>query len=361
MHMKSDKVFFDTAAHLVALPLSRSEPVPRSELVPAYGSRVGREEPRESEVDIATRPGVRIGIVFNRRAHRNLQQAGALPTVDLSLDWASPQTAGELSAALARFAASKVDAIVVDGGDGTIRDVITAAAEHFPDGLPRLAVVPSGKTNALALDLGIPRGWTLDDALATIATGRVSQRSPIEIGRTDRAAPVLRGFLFGAGAFVKATALAQGVHRLGAFRGLAVAMSIGAAVAQTMFAGSGNPWRRGERMRIDLRDGRRIDHRLYLMIASTLERLPLGLKPFGRVRSGLKLLGIDAPPRRMMVSLPALLAGSEAAWLRRAGYHRGDVEQLSVTLSGGFILDGEAFEGGGLTIRRGTPLAFFVP
>jgi hypothetical protein len=353
--MKPQKVFFDTGAHLVALPLSNGG------LAPAFAARAGREEPRASEVDTVRRPAARIGIVFNRRAHRNLQQAGALPTVDLSLDWASPQTEAELSAALARFAARKVDAIVVDGGDGTIRDVITAAAAHFPKGLPRLAVVPSGKTNALAFDLGIPRDWTLDDALATIATGRVSQRSPIEITRADGSAPVARGFLFGAGAFVKATALAQGVHRLGAFRGLAVAMSIGGAVAQTMFAGAGNPWRQGERMRIELRGGRTIEHRLYLMLASTLERLPLGLKPFGRVRAGLKLLGIDAPPRRMVVSLPALLAGSEADWLRRAGYHRGDAERLDVTLSGGFILDGEAYEGGALSISQGTPLDFYVP
>ena len=74
-----------------------------------------------------------------------------------------------------------------------------------------------------------------------------------------------------------------------------------------MFAGAGNPWRQGERMRVDLQDGRTIEHPLYLMIASTLERLPLGLKPFGRVRAGLKLLGIDAPPRRMMLSLPVLV------------------------------------------------------
>lgn len=353
--MKLDKAILGPADQAAALPLLRGE------LPLGFVTRTGRPDLREAEPERVRKPGARVGIVFNQRAHRNLQRAGALPAVDLSLDWASPQTEADLAAALARFAASKVDAIVVDGGDGTIRDVITAAARYFPDGLPRIAVVPSGKTNALALDLGVPRHWTLDDALATVAAGRTVARSPIEITRLGRDGPVLRGFLFGAGAFVKATALAQGVHRLGAFSGLAVAMSITAAVAQTMFAGSRNPWRRGERMRIDFGDGRAFDERLYLMIGSTLERLPLGLKPFGGVRGGLKLLGIDAPPRRIVASLPALLAGSEAAWLRRAGYHRTDAERVEVTLGGGFILDGEAFEGGSLTIARGTPLDFVVP
>lgn len=353
--MKLDKAILGPAEQAAALPLLRSE------LQLGFVTRPGRRDAREVEPERVRKPDARVGIVFNQRAHRNLQRAGALPAVDLSLDWASPQTSAELSAALARFAASKVDVIVVDGGDGTIRDVITAAGRHFPDGLPRLAVVPSGKTNALALDLGIPRHWTLGDALATIAAGRTVQRAPIEITRIGRDGPVLHGFLFGAGAFVKATALAQGVHRLGAFSGLAVAMSITAAVAQTMFAGSRNPWRRGERMRIDFRDGRTFDQRLYLMIGSTLERLPLGMKPFGSIRGGLKLLGIDAPPRRVITSLPALLAGSEAQWLRRAGYHRTDADRVDVTLSGGFILDGEAFDGGSLTIARGTPLDFVVP
>lgn len=320
----------------------------------AYGAADGDADPLRE-------PDVRVGIIFNQRAHRNLQGAGTSPMVGLTFDRASPRTAGELAAALARFAAGRVDVIVVDGGDGTVRDVITAAHREFGDGLPKLSLVPSGKTNALALDLGIPRQWTLENALATIGAGKTRRRSPIEISRIGRDEPMLRGFLFGAGAFVKATALAQRVHRIGAFRGLAVAMSITAAVAQTMLAGRDNPWRRGERMMVDMHDGSRLDQRLYLVIGSTLHRLPLGLKPFGRVRGGFKLLGIDAPPRRVFASLPALLAGSEAQWLRRAGYHRADVERVTITSDDGFILDGEAFAGGTLTIARGDPLDFLVP
>jgi len=306
-----------------------------------------------------------VGVISNGRAHRNQaprNQGGARPARDLPLHvlHASPSTPGELDRALADFARAEVGALVIDGGDGTIRDVLSAAPRHFGETLPMLALVPSGKTNALAIDLGVPRSWTVEDAIAAVAGCGVVQRAPLEIARTGEPG-VLRGFLLGAGGFVGATALAQRTHRAGAFRGLAVGLSLAGAVAQTLFGGRGNRWRRGEPMRVELADGRRIEQPFYLLLASTLERLPLGLKPFGRVRAGLKLLGVDAPPWHLGLTVPALLAGSEAAWIASHGYHRADTARFRLRLDGEFVLDGETYAGGDLSIRRGVPLAFLSP
>ena len=303
----------------------------------------------------------RVGIVFNRRAHANLSRDFPSPGGNAHLDWASPRTQAELSATMRRFAERGIDVLIVDGGDGTIRDVLTAAVAHFGDALPTLAIVPSGKTNALAIDLGLSKDWSLRDALQVIGTGRVEQRTPIEIDRVGSSEPHLRGFLFGAGAFVRATELAQRAHRLGAFHGVAVGLSLAGAIAQTIFGGRENPWRRGDAMRIELPDGRLFDQAFYLLLGTTLERLPLGLKPFGRPRPGFKLLGIDAPPRRVLSSLPALLTGSEAEWLDERGYHRGDADSFKIALDSGFILDGETYAGGDFLIRRGPTLNFLVP
>src|SRR3546814_4281786 len=85
------------------------------------------------------------------------------------------------------------------------------------------------------------------------------------------------------------------------------------------------------------------------------------LKPFGRRRAGLKLLAIDAPPKRMALTVPALLAGSEAASLDRAGYRRADLHAFDLSLDGGFILDGELYRGGDIAVRAGAPIDFAVP
>ena len=65
-----------------------------------------------------------VGVIRNLRSHR---QAAALP------DWSgrahllveTPAERSELQDVLARFAERRVDYIVVAGGDGTVRDVLT--------------------------------------------------------------------------------------------------------------------------------------------------------------------------------------------------------------------------------------------
>lgn len=309
----------------------------------------------------ARMPGRSIGIVFNRRAHRNLKQAQSLPAITQTLDWASPHTEQDLREALARFADRKIDVLVVDGGDGTIRDVLSMAPAYFRNGLPTFAIIPSGKTNALALDLGIPIDWSLDDVLGAIASGHTKQRSPLEVRHAAATTPHLRGFLFGAGAFVEATAIAQDVHGLGGFRGVAVGLSLAAAIAQTVFGRSGNRWRRGLDVGVALEGGAQIERTFYIILGSTLKRLPLGLRPFGRERQGLKVLGVDAPPRHVLATLPALLAGSEAGWLARFGYHRRTTDSIRLKFNADFVLDGETYPGGDLILARGGTLDFVVP
>lgn len=323
-------------------------------LLPPLDDTFAAHEPPSS-------PEKRIGIIFNHRAHQNALEGTPPDVMGTGLNLASPRTLEELDAAMARFAQARISTLVVDGGDGTIRNVLTVAARHFGDNMPEVAIIPSGKTNALAIDLGVPSGTTLSAVLEMVRAGRTRSRSPIEIVRSGDVHTSLRGFLFGAGGFVEATTLAQTTHRMGAFRGLAVGMAIAAAVLQTIFAGRNNPWRRGKWMQLELDDGQRIDRPLYLLLGSTLERLPLGLKPFGRVRPGLKLLRVDAPPSKMLLSAPAILAGSEALWLDRRGYRQSDVQSVRISLDTDFILDGERYPGGDFILRQGKPIDFIVP
>lgn len=305
---------------------------------------------------------LKVGVISNPRSHRNKLQHGAQLGDLTDILHAAPRTPEALDRSLAEFAAEGVDLLAVDGGDGTVRDVITAAQRHFHGRFPRLAVVPSGKTNALALDLGTPKHATLPELIAAARANQFQPRVPIEVFREDAPDAVpLRGFLLGAGGFVRATGLAQRTHGWGAFNDLAVGLSLVWAVTQTFFAGADNPWRQGEPMRIDTADGQVIDGRQYLLFASTLERLPLGVRPLGPPRAGLKMLTVDAPPARMIRNVPRLLAGEMSARMERDGYRHSEPAILRLTMDGGFILDGELYEGGALTIRRGAPLHFIAP
>lgn len=312
-----------------------------------------------------------IGIISNGRSHRN--RGGLAPQVpagDAEVIAAAPQTRAELTRTLAEFRMRGVGLLVVDGGDGTIRDVLTCGGAVWEDDWPTLAIVPSGKTNALAIDLGLPDCWTPADAVAAASSGRIIRRSPLEIVRAGSDAVPLRGFLFGGGAFVGATELAQHTHRAGAFRGVAVGMALAWALAQTLFGNDAGQWRAGTASRLGfspdarpLADGPVPDGEAsrYLLLSSTLTYLPLGLKPFGPTRSGLKTLVVDAPPRRLVSAVSAILRGAAPGWLPDAGYHRVDAASVDVRLDGNFILDGEIFPGGELSVREGPELRFAVP
>ncbi|MBN2971390.1 NAD(+)/NADH kinase [Roseomonas aeriglobus] len=312
-------------------------------------------------------PGL-VGLIRNPRSRHNVGAANALVYRHNVISEA-PDTREALRMALEMFAARGIDLLVIDGGDGTIRDVLTCAGDSFGAQWPDIAILPTGKTNALAIDLNVPADWTLDEAMEAAVRGRTVGRSPVEIVDRAVARPRVRGFLFGAGGFVDATELAQHTHKAGAFNGLAVGLALAGAIGSTLFGRSDNRWRRGSRMALRYADDARPMHGAttasdtarYMMLASTLERLPVGLKPFGRIRAGLKSLVVDAPPRGLATSVPFLLAGHEGAWLERRGYHRIDSSAFDVDLESGFILDGEVFPGGAYRVAQGAPLRFVVP
>jgi diacylglycerol kinase (ATP) len=304
-----------------------------------------------------TRPGV----VRNPRSHANLRSKGRPAPAGVLV--VQPDTPADLASDLKRFAAEGVDLLVIDGGDGTVREVLSALPGAYGDAAPVIAVLASGKTNILALDLGARPGWSLEEALARAAAEEpvLKTRSPLEVSWADAGCGPVRGFVFGLGAFVRATTMSQAVHRLGFFHGVSVAFTLAGAVIQTLFGGHGAEWRQGVGVSLSL-DGEpeRAGDR-FLTMATTLKRLPFGLAPFGPPREGMKLLDVDAPPRRLYAALPALLAGRDAPWLVRDGYRRSEATEARLSLSEPVVIDGEIFPGGEIVVRRGAPVRFLAP
>ena len=305
-----------------------------------------------------------IGLIANPRSHRNSGRTASWLEHPNVIGHA-PRTRAELYDVLSRFAARSIDLLVIDGGDGTVRDVLTCAGDLWDRSWPDVLVLPTGKTNALARDLGVP-SWSLAEGLTAASGGRIVERRPLEITSLDAPDQIIRGFIFGAGAFVDATALAQRTHRAGAYNGLAVGLALTWGIGQTLFGGDDSAWRVGSRMMLSYGAHAERMHgaapdgvaQRYVLFASTLHRLPLGIKPFGAVRPGLKTLVVDAPPRQLATTVGQLLMGSQSVKLERRGYHRVDSDRVEVDIASGFILDGETFPPGAYVIREAAPLNF---
>jgi diacylglycerol kinase (ATP) len=308
---------------------------------------------------------MRVGVVRNPMSHANIGRTDSDKTGESMLDavlLVEPSTPEALEQDLQAFAQCGVSLLVIDGGDGTIRDVLSRAAPIFGEAMPLIALIPSGKTNVLAIDLGVPRDWTLAKAVAAARSpdAVIKLRAPLEV-RWDDGRPSLLGFVFGLGAFVRATNLAHSVHKMGAFHSISVGLSVLGALVGTVMGGKRDLWRAGVPMCLAIDGEEKRTAERFLVLATTLKRLPLGVKPFGPPREGLKFLDVDAPPRRLPGAFPALLAGKESAWSPRHGYRRGDASQLRITTDQPLVVDGDVYDGaGGLTVVLAPTLRFLA-
>ncbi len=308
-----------------------------------------------------------VGLIRNPRSHGNEGAADKLgegPGVIV----ATPRKRSELHGILADFAAQNVDYIAIDGGDGTVRDVITHGASFFGESWPGLILLPSGKTNALAHDLGISSGWTLADALAAAKQQHAVTRHPLVVAQRDDESAQVRGFVLGAGAFTSAISLGQDAHRFGAFDAAVVGVTTIWSVFQAFFGGRDNIWRRGTRMRLRSSDGAEFEHaggapldERYLMFASTLHTFPAGLRPFKHMAAPIRLALFDNSRRRLLLRIPLIFRGNVGTGTRRQGYHTHGLDGFEFDISDRFILDGEAFPQGAYRVTPGPALRFIVP
>ena len=310
-----------------------------------------------------------VGIIRNPRSHRN---AGLSPEMEdcSNILTETPGSRADLRASLMTFARRGVDYLVVDGGDGTVRDVLTAGADIFGDAWPTMVILPKGKTNALAVDLGLAPDWSLADAMAAAQSGKTLTRRPLRLTSLESRPACVQGFFMGTGAFAIGTKAGQQAHQRGVFNSMAVGLIVLWCIVLTLFGPARSLWRQSQRMRIVDRDtGRDAPYcgtgrwnERYMTIATTLERFPLGARPFGRnAAPGLKLAVVDSPRRWLMAILPLAAFGLVPRALRKAGLHRFSARALDLEIGSSFILDGEAFPAGRYALEEGPLLTFVVP
>jgi len=308
-----------------------------------------------------------VGLIRNQRSHRN-ESRNCDDGEREGVVVACPAKRSELLAILSDFASRQVDYIAIDGGDGTVRDVLTCGAGIFGDSWPELIVLPAGKTNALAHDLGIPSGWTLDEALSAARNGNIVRRQPLVVSQRDDERSQVRGFVLGGGAFTKAISLGQRSHNLGAFNGAVVGLTTAWSLAQALIGGANNPWRRGTMMQLRDNEGRELPHcgglpldQRYVLFASTLQSFPTGLDPFKPIEDPLRLALMDNSSLGLLLRLGAIVRGTASEKTRARGFHALGAEAFELDIGEHFILDGEAFPSGQYRLSAGSKLRFVVP
>jgi hypothetical protein len=265
--------------------------------------------------------------------------------------------------------------LAINGGDGTVQAALTEIHNggHFGDEPPPVAVLPSGKTNLIAIDLGA-RGdpiealerlielartdlkpYTVDRELIALRHG--SQES----GADDR--PVIGMFLGGAGLAQTMLYCRDKIYPLGLPNGLAHVITAIATVAKMVLGvkadflpSDSNP------LSVSLsHGGGRLSGRFSLLAVTTLEKLLLSTEFSGRRQGALRLLAIEEHPTSVVRAVAAKIAG-KLGRSRVRGVHFEQADEIMIEgESSDVILDGETFRaetGRPIRLRTAQPLAF---
>ncbi len=298
---------------------------------------------------------MRAGLISNPLSQRNRQRQPAMRDAIagyFDLLHAELDSVHATADVLRDFARREVGLLIVSGGDGTVQKVLTELlnGREF-DPLPRIAVLPGGMTNLIAADVGLQG----DPAQSLIKLCRVAsdpaieretlERSVLSLQRTPDEPPI-HGMFLGTAAFYHAIMMARRqVHPTGAKHDLALAIGLALALFRLMTGWRGtSALSRGQRMTVEL-DGRSTPPQDYLLfLATTLERLVLGLMPFWGEGSGaVRYTSIGFPPHRPWRALFPVIRGRPRPWMAARGYRSGWTGECRLSLQCPIVFDGEIF------------------
>lgn len=284
----------------------------------------------------------------------------------------------EARALMPRLRAEAPDVVVINGGDGTIAAMLGLMLDHWPGGaLPLVMLVPGGTANMTAGDIGLassPRRalgrlcrWL--DAGAPLVGADIRSRHIMRVtGAADGA--VRHGMFLGTGAIMQATRYAHDkVHS----RGLSGEISLGLILIRALWGLIRQDPRFYQPTHVALTlhgDGAPVTRDaapMLILVASTLDRLFLGIRPFWARGSGhIGLTAIRGGAARLGRGILSVLRGRPNRHATPAnGYESFRADRIELRLDGDLNLDGELFTTAGgeipLIVSAQGPIRFLCP
>lgn len=337
--------------------------VPAAEASPAAGAaaRKGRQRPR-------------IALLSNPRSTGNLAQ---LPRIrEYCADHPDifhyeVEHADQIGQAMAFIARVRPKVLAINGGDGTVQAALTELHNggHFGDKAPPVAVLPSGKTNLIAIDLGA-KGDPIEalERLIEVAQGDLE---PYVVARElialrhgeEEGKPVIGMFLGGAALAETMLYCRDKIYPLGLPNGLAHVLAAIAGMAKLILRAKANflppdtpP------LSLSLADQEsRLTGRFSLLLVTTLDKLIMSMDVGSERQGALKLLAVEERPASVVGAFLASVAGKLGRSKVR-GVHFAETEAITIEgESSAVILDGETFRaesGRPIHLRSAQPLSF---
>ncbi len=278
---------------------------------------------------------------------------------------------GQIAKALEMIARVKPKVLVINGGDGTVQSALTELYHggHFEGDPPPVAVLPNGKTNLIALDLGVEGDPLVAlERIVEVAKGDMSEHIVVRelIALSDGsegARPVLGMFLGGAGLAETILFCRHKIYPLGLPNGLSHFLTAMAVMFSAIFGIKARflPDRAKPVSISFIRKGE-LQGIFSVLIVTTLEKLLLGGRTGDMTGRGqMKFMAVDQRPWAMIRAVFDAIIG-------RLGRHavdgvhiqQGDVIRID-SVKSSVVLDGEVFEANSsrpIVLRSTPPVPF---
>ena len=274
---------------------------------------------------------------------------------------------GEAMRTIARVAPA---VLAINGGDGTVQAALTELHNggHFGNSAPPVAVLPSGKTNLIALDLGA-QGDPVEalKRLMVIASADLAPhlvaRELISLSGGERGiTPVIGMFLGGAGLADVMMYCRERIYPLGLPNSVSHFITAIAVVLRQVFRlrASFLPPEPAP-LSISVRREGAITGRFAFLFVTTLEKLLLSGEVGSHGRGPLKFVAVEQKPVSMVRAFAASLAG-KLGRTKLAGVHVEEADEIAIEGEASqVILDGETFLAGvgkPILLKPAQPLSF---
>ena len=321
------------------------------------------------------RPRVRIALLSNPKSSGNIAKLAHIREYCAEhpdVFHYEVEQASQIGEAMVSIARVRPSVLAINGGDGTVQAALTELYNggHFGDHPPPVAVLPSGKTNLIALDLGA-RGDPVETLERLIALARSDDlarytvpRELIALRQGDgEGRPVIGMFLGGAGLADTMLYCRHKIYPLGLPNGIAHGITAFALLMKLLLKVKANflppdP----QPLSVSLHErGHLINGRFSLLAVTTLEKLLLASELGGQREGVLKMLAVEERPMSMLRGLIASFAGKLGREKVR-GVHFEQADEITISGENSHvILDGETFRTGAgnpINLKPALPLSF---
>lgn len=255
----------------------------------------------------------------------------------------------DLPSVLESFASKGVNALLVEGGDGTAMAVVTevlSGRSGLPPDTP-IALLPGGMTNLAAKVMGVRRAGKggIRALLADLRAGHLNTRRHdlplLEISLAKGTQPIY-GFFLSTGAVPNGIRFCRReLHSKGAQGSIAVGLTLARLVLGPRNK-DGNEVMRPSDMVIETSAFHAAGSHL-LTLATTLPEFNLGIDPFwGKKEDGpLRFTHARWPTRGTARAMLGILFGANAKFMQKRGMESYNIHEALLGYTGDIVLDGE--------------------